>query len=316
MKNQFVVILTLASLLTTAVAQKKKPAKALETGHERKLGVVYKTVGKRQLQFDVYYPAENMKRPCPVVLYAHGGGWAAGSRFGASKASFAKTFRALIEKGFCIVSVDYRLYNKTGSIRMRDCVIDCKDAMRYLVKNSEELNIDPKRLFVFGDSAGGQLAQMLLLSPPKSLPGDPELADIDYKVTAGVSWYGPGDFEKTDLFNHDDRPDFKDRFGARIIGKESVSPEEKRRLYREMSPVTYLKKDSPPLLMIQGDKDTTIPVKQAYYMEKKAKEIGAPVKIMIVKNSGHNWRKVDAEIEPSRDKIIQTTVDFFQAQSE
>lgn len=75
--------------------------------------------------------------------------------------------------------------------------------------------------------------------------------------------------------------------------------------------MNYLTGDSPPLLMIQGDRDTTIPVKHAYYMEGKAKDVEAPVEIMIIKNSGHNWRKVSAEIDPSREVIVQRTVQFF-----
>lgn len=66
--------------------------------------------------------------------------------------------------------------------------------------------------------------------------------------------------------------------------------------------------------MIQGDKDTTIPVKHAYRMAKEAEELGAPVKTMIIKNSGHNWRKVDADIEPTRAEIIRATIDFFTSQ--
>lgn len=287
---------------------------ALETGFERKLGIVYKTVDEKKLEFDMYYPATGTDMSCPVILYTHGGGWAAGSRFGAASGGFAPLFKALTKKGFCIVSVDYRLCNKEGSVRMRDCVIDSKDALRYLVKNSNALKIDPEKIFVFGDSAGGHIAQMLLLSPSKILTGDPQLADVDYKVVAGLSWYGPCDFENTNLFNHDDRPGFRDRFGARITGRSQVSAKEKLDLYREMSPVNYLKKDSPALLMIQGDKDTTIPVKHAYHMEKKAKSIQAPVQILIVKNSGHNWRKVDADIEPSREEIVRASVKFFMTQ--
>ena len=107
------------------------------------------------------------------------------------------------------------------------------------------------------------------------------------------------------------RAEFKARVANRILGETEHSPEEKTKLYREMSPVTYLRKDSPPLLMIQGNKDTTIPVKHAYRMAKEAEKLGAPVKTLIVNNSGHNWRKVDAEIEPSRNEIIKTSVDFF-----
>ena len=70
----------------------------------------------------------------------------------------------------------YRLAKKGSNVAMRDCVIDCKDAIRYLAKNSESLGIDPMRICVMGDSAGGHIAQMLLLASPEQLPGDPALA--------------------------------------------------------------------------------------------------------------------------------------------
>ncbi|MGB0583181.1 MAG: alpha/beta hydrolase fold domain-containing protein [Limisphaerales bacterium] len=296
---------------SVSAAPKKRPKVALDTGFERKLGVVYKTVSKRELEFDMYYPKTGTKKPCPVIVYTHGGGWAAGSRFGAASGGFAPLFKQLTKEGFCIVSVDYRLARKGTGVRMRDCVIDSKDAIRYLAKNSDSLKIDPKQVFVFGDSAGGHIAQMLTLTPPTSLPGDPNLAGVDYQIVAGVSWYGPCDFENTILFNYDDRPNFRDRFGPRILGDAEVTSDEKLRLYREMSPVNHLKKDSPPLFMIQGDKDTTIPVKHAYEMQKRANKLEAPVKILIVKNSGHNWRKVNAPTEPSRNEIVQATAEFF-----
>ena len=283
----------------------------LKTEGKRKLNVLYKTTKEEDLYLDIYYPKTIKEgEMAPVVVYTHGGGWAAGSRHGAANNSFKKVHSALLEKGFCVVSVSYRLWKEGGAVSMRDCVIDCKDALRYLSKHSETLAIDPNRFFAFGDSAGGQIAQMLLLSDPKFLEGDPSLIDYAYKMKAGVSWYGPCDFEKTSLFNHDDRADFRDRFGPRII-KPNTKPEDKLSLYKEMSPINYLNKNSSPLLMIQGDKDPTIPVKHAYYMAEKAKNVGAPVTTLIIKNSGHNWRKVGADIEPSREVIIQKTIDYF-----
>ena len=309
-------IFTITLLLPLAAQQNTRNAKKqstyLETGGERKLDVVYKTVGKKELKLDLYYPTAKRGEKSPLLIYTHGGGWAAGSRAGAAKGSFAAVFKPLLAEGFAVASVSYRLA-RNGST-MRNCVIDSKDALRYLVKNSASLGLDSGKLLVFGDSAGGHLAQMLLLTPPDTLTGDPNLAKVTYQVTAGLSWYGPCDFEDINLFNHDDRPNFRNRFANRILGEGEHSAEEKTKLYREMSPVTYLKKDSPPLLMIQGDKDTTIPVKHAYRMAKEAKKLGTPVKTMIIKNSGHNWRKVDAEIEPSRNEIVRMTVDFFLKQ--
>ena len=219
-----------------------RASKYLDTGGRRKLDVVYKKIAERDLHLDLYYPTGNHSDKCPIVVYTHGGGWAAGSRQGAARGSFAAVFTQLVEKGFCVASVDYRLYKKGGKVSMRDCVIDSKDAVRYLATNSQSLGIDPMRVYVMGDSAGGQIAQMLLLSSPESLPGDPALAGATYKMIAGVSWYGPCDFEKTDLFNHDDRADFRDRFAARILRPDSP-PEDKLKLYREMSPINYLTKD-------------------------------------------------------------------------
>jgi acetyl esterase/lipase len=285
-------------------------AQYLETAGERKLEVVYKQISGKDLKLDLYSPTVKQSAKCPVIVFTHGGGWAAGNRYKAASGNFATVFQQLIKKGFAIAPVTYRLAKADSGVTIRDCVIDCKDAIRYLAKNSEEFGIDPMRIYVMGDSAGGQLAQMLLLSSPEQLPGDPSLAKVSYRMVAGVSWYGPCDFEKMDLFNHDDRPDFRNRFAPRVLG---VVPEPSDALvrYREVSPINYLKKGSPPLLMIQGDKDTTIPVKHAYYMQEKAKAIGAPVEIMIIQNAGHNWRKVDAEIAPTQKEIIDRTVKFF-----
>jgi len=283
----------------------------LEQGGERKLNVLYKETKEENLYLDIYYP-KNRKagEKLPVVIYTHGGGWAAGSKHGAANASFKTVHSALLEKGFCVVSVGYRLWKKGGETTMRDCVIDSKDAMRYLSKHQNTLGLDANRFFSFGDSAGGQISQMLLLSNPKTLQGDSNLTSYTYKMVAGVSWYGPCDFENISLFNHNNSPVSKDRFGARIL-KPNTNPKEKLALYKEMSPINYLQKNSAPLLMIQGDKDTTIPVKHAYYMAEKAKDIGAPVTTLIVKNAGHNWRKVGKPIRPTRDEIVQTTINFF-----
>ena len=283
----------------------------LETGGERKLDIIYKKIDQRDLLLDLYYPTSKSKEaPHPAIIYTHGGGWAAGSKQGITNGSFKDVFLKLVDHGFAVASVNFRLCRKDGAVTMRDCVIDSKDAVRYLSRNSDTLKLDPNRFFVMGDSAGGQIAQMLLLSSPETLPGDQDLAAVSFRMLAGVSWYGPCDFEKTDLFNHDDRADFRDRFGPRILGSNS-DPDSKRKLYREMSPVNYLSSDRPPLLMIQGDRDTTIPVKHAYYMKQKADAAKAPVEIMIIKNAGHNWRKVDADIDPSREAIVERTVQFF-----
>ena len=290
-----------ASSVTSSVALADKAIK---------LDIPYKTTPEKELCLDIYYPVAVPSGKYPVVVYTHGGGWAAGSKSNATKDHMVKVVNSLTEKGFCVVSVDYRLSRKNSNVSMRDCVIDSKDAIRFLAKNRNELFVDTDHVFMFGDSAGGQIAMMLLLTSPESLPGSPELAGYSYKMIAGVSWYGPCDFEKVELFETPDTTKTPDRFGARIL-KPDTDPKDKLALYREMSPINYLTSASLPLLMIQGNKDTTIPVKHAYYMKEKADAIQAPVEIVIINNAGHNWRQVGAPIEPSVEVIVQRTVSFI-----
>jgi acetyl esterase/lipase len=306
------VMVGLILLCGASVYAAPKKAAGLANAGDSKVDVVYKQVGERGMKLDLYYPKNRSAEKLPVIFYTHGGGWAAGNHKGVSNASFGKVFNQLLDAGFCVATVEYRLWKKEGQSMMRDCVIDCKDGMRFIAKNSEAWGVDPMRFFVLGDSAGGQIAQLLLFASAESLPGEPALAGVNYKMVGGVSWYGPCDFEKSDLFNHDDRAKFKDRFGARIY-RGNPTKEEKLALYREMSPINYMTKDSAPLLMIQGDMDTTIPVKHAYYMQERLKTVPAPVEIMIIKNAGHNWReaKKGVAIEPDRNAIIAKTVKYL-----
>jgi acetyl esterase/lipase len=302
-------LIFLSLVLASGVALRAAPASD-HTPIHLQADIVYKTTAAGELHLDLFYPATELVGAYPLVVYTHGGGWAAGSKNKAQgRSNIARTVRGLTEAGFCVAAVQYRLC-KNGETSIRDCVTDSMDAVRYLAKQGEALHLDASRVFTYGDSAGGQLAQMLLLTQPEDFPGAAELAGQRYTMRAGVSWYGPCDFEKTELFNHDGRAKFRDRFGPRVL-KSDTPPADKLRLYREVSPVNYLRKESPPLLMIQGDGDTTIPVHHAYYMQEQAKACAAPVELLIVKNAGHNWRKVDAPIEPTHDVIIQRTVDFL-----
>lgn len=247
---------------------RKADIKYLETGGERKLNILYKQTPEEDLYLDLYYPTGKRDAKCPVVIYTHGGGWAAGDKQGAAGPLFAPLFKKLLEKGFCVASVNYRLWNKKTSF-VPECVADAKDAMRYLAKNSEALKVDPDRFFSMGDSAGGHLSQMLLLTSPESQPGDPALAGASYKMVAGVSWYGFTNVENDDLY-FPERGLKEPKAGTTVrIIKLGATPEEARTILHEMSPTSYLTKDSPPLLVMQGDQDTAVSVKMLITSRRK-----------------------------------------------
>ena len=225
-------------VLASGVALRAAPASD-HTPIHLQADIVYKTTAAGELHLDLFYPATELVGAYPLVVYTHGGGWAAGSKNKAQgRSNIARTVRGLTEAGFCVAAVQYRLC-KNGNTSIRDCVTDSMDAVRYLAKQGEALHLDASRVFTYGDSAGGQLAQMLLLTQPDDFPGAAELAGQRYTMRAGVSWYGPCDFEKTELFNHDGRAKFRDRFGPRVL-KSDTPPADKLGLYREVSPVNYL----------------------------------------------------------------------------
>jgi len=62
---------------------------------------------------------------------------------GAGNALFAVAFKKLVKQGFAVPRVDYRFVKKDGTVSCAIGVIDSKDAIRYLSKNSESLGIDP-----------------------------------------------------------------------------------------------------------------------------------------------------------------------------
>jgi acetyl esterase/lipase len=274
--------------------------------------VVYKSTEQGPVKLDLHYPAT--PKPgvkFPLVLFTHGGGWAAGTKTIGDRGVRFMGVKALNEQGFCVASVEYRLCTPDGRITVRDCVTDAKDALRFLAKHAARFSIDAEQVFTWGDSAGGHLAQMLLLSAPETFSGDPALLDAKYRLIAGVSWYGPCDFERMDLFTPPGGTGVRDRFGARIL---KPGADEKARLaaYREVSPLNYLRSDSAPLLMMQGDNDPTIPVQHAHYMKERGDAVKAPVEVFIVKNSGHNWREVGGPLSPALDEVMNKTAAFMK----
>lgn len=274
--------------------------------------VIYKTSPQGALGLDLHYPsAPAPDAGHPFAVFFHGGGWAKGNKTIGSEGVRFLAVDALNQAGFCVASVNYRLCSKDAGITIRDCVTDCFDAVRYLAKNADSLSLDAGQVFTMGDSAGGHLAQMLLLAPPASFPGDPGLADARFHLVAGVSWYGPCDFEKSDLFRKPDGTGGAERFMDRLL-RGSESPEAKLATIRELSPVTYLRADMPPLLMLQGDQDPTIPVHHARYMKLRADQAGAPVTCIIVENASHGWNSSGGPIRPSLDEIVAKTAAFMK----
>ena len=122
-------------------------------------GIEFSRPGGLPLLLDLYLPAEGTSQgPVPAVVHFHGGGWRMGDRssLGPVTDAFALTpFERLAAAGFAVVSADYRLSSQAVFPAQLE---DATAAVAWLRTHAAEYNVDPGRIFAWGDSAGGHLA--------------------------------------------------------------------------------------------------------------------------------------------------------------
>src|SRR3569623_348836 len=115
-------------------------------------------VGYRPLQLDLYLHADRRAHAArPLVLWVHGGGWNRGDARGSGAfADWPAVLAALAARGYVVAAVDYRL---SGEARFPAQVQDVKAAIRFLRDKAGAYGIDPKRVYLWGGSAGGDLVR-------------------------------------------------------------------------------------------------------------------------------------------------------------
>ena len=108
----------------------------------------------------------------------------------------ADLFGRLVASGIAVASIDYRL---SGEARFPAQLHDVKAAIRWLRGRGQEVGIDPDRIAVWGESAGGHLATMATVtSASRDSRARSASRGVSSAVSAGVDWYGPTDFAAMD----------------------------------------------------------------------------------------------------------------------
>ena len=221
---------------------------------EEKLNIEYGTGGERKLQLDLYLP-KGRTEATPAIIFIHGGAWKGGKR---SDMKFYCVKFA--EKGYVTATVTYRL---TGEAPFPAAVHDVKCAVRWLRAHAAQYQVDPKRIAVSGNSAGGHLSMMVGYSDDPALEGNGGHDDISSRVSAVVNFYGP-----TDLTT-----DFAKKQGVVEDFMGGKSFDEAPDLYKLASPLFHLTKDDPPTLIFHGTIDSTVPITQADKLAEELKEL-------------------------------------------
>ena len=300
--------LTLCTLMillasgSSVFGQTEKEQAILDTiPHDR--AVVYKTVDGKKLNL-IHFKAQNVPagETAPWMLFVHGGGWRGGNKYNILRSAFVGTLKQLTQSGIACFTIEYRLTR--NHVTAFDSVVDCKDATRFLLKNATSYRLDPQRYGVWGGSAGGHLSLMTALGNDADFPGDPTLTGTPLKFKCVASYY-----PLTSLVNPDVLEGSKFEDPTALLHVLDGPFAEKPKLARLLSPVEYLSPKSPPILLLHGEKDSTLSVKNSRYMQEVAKQKGADVELIVVKNAGHSFQ--GKNIQPSIDEINEASAQYI-----
>ncbi len=159
----------------------------------------------------------------------------------------------LVGKGYAVASINYR-FLEHGAFPAQ--IEDCKAALRWLRANAKKYNLDPDHVGVMGASAGGHLSALLGTSGHvKELEGKGGNAEQSSKVQAVIDLFGPLGIPS----------------GNRAQGNV----------------LTHLTKETPPFLIVHGEEDKTVPIRQSERLKEALEKAGVEVKFVPIKGASH-----------------------------
>ena len=248
---------------------------------------------------DVYVPP-TVKSSYPVVVWIHGGAWMSNDKY-ADMGYMKSTLKEFIEKGYAVASIDYRW--STMAIFPAQ-IQDCNQALEFLYQNANKYKLDKNRMALIGFSAGGHLANLVGLSNNnnvKDFYADGKKPHFKIKVV--LDFYGPIDF--LTLKGHDSKDP---RSPINLLLGGTVADNEAKA--KQASPVTYIDKNDPPFLIVQGEKDESVNPDQAITLSEKLEAAGVKNDLIIVPNAPHYGVMFDAE--NIRQKIFEYLGEYLK----
>ncbi len=268
-------------------------------------GIVYNQVKSlravRQLKMTVFVPRTRAKKA--AVVYYPGGGFTSSDH-----EKFLEMRYALARAGFVVAACEYR----TVPDKFPALVNDAKAAVRFLRAHADEYGIDPDRIGILGDSAGGYLVQMMGATNGEKTWDVGDFLDQSSDVQAVVSIYGISDLASIgeglgqDAVHHSpavtealllNGPAFKEFAGASITADAEKA--------KNASPIGHVDGSEPPFLLMHGSADKVVSPLQSRRMYEALKAAKTDVEYVLVREAGHGdlpW------YQPS---IISRVVNFF-----
>lgn len=275
-----------AVLLSKAVfAQDDTTYKPVEypEGFTSQLNVTYVKVSDWEGKMDLYLPPKK-NGTTPLIINIHGGGWNHGVK--ESQTGFSTFFK----NGFAVANIEYRL---TGQATAPAAVEDTRCALVYLIKNAKDLNIDVNKIVIMGSSSGAHLALMggMLGNDHRF---DKNCSGVEnIKVAAIIDKYGI-----TDVWDWGYGDRIKSKSATNWLGNKAKDKD----FAASVSPITYVNKNTPPVFIVHGDADPTVPYEQSVALNKKLTDAGVKTKFITVPGGLHG--KFDKERNSDINKEI------------
>jgi acetyl esterase/lipase len=210
--------------------------------------------------------------PVPTLIHIHGGGWVTGM-----KETAILSLLPYIALGYSIVNVEYRL----ARVSLAPAAVeDCRQALRWVYRNAEKHGFDTTRIVVTGGSAGGHLALMTGMAHPDSgfdAPREWDYSKPSMKVAAIINWYGITDV--ADLLSGPNQQAYAVSWLGGQPGREALA--------RRVSPLSYVRRDLPPILSIHGDRDQLVPYSHGVRLHEALDAVGVPNHLVTIPGGRH-----------------------------
>lgn len=250
---------------------------ALPDGVRKLADQVYAQHGVHCLRLDAWLPAGER---LPAVILVHGGGWKAGYR-----SEFAPMAVRLAQQGYAALTISYRL---SGEARYPAAVQDVQQAVRWVRAHAAELHIDPRRIALAGGSAGGLLASLAGVT----------LADAE-GVQAIINIDGLSDFTSELALRYEDDPAKNPSSAGAWFGGRYA---DKAALWREASPIRYVRAGMPPMLFI-GSAQPRFAAGREEMMAQMAKQ-GVASEKLLLPDAPHSFWLFDPWLQPTVDASV------------
>lgn len=206
-----------------------------------------------------------------TLIYIHGGGW-----LGGTKNQITPFIISYLERGWNVVTIDYRIGEGTAP----QAVDDCMEAVQWISRHAKNYNIDAEHVVISGESAGGHLA--LITGLLNSIPGSHRYYSGDsLKIKAIVNWYGITDIAGVDNFYK--RQNQESNYAGIWVG----NPKRMDSISNAFSPVKRITSSSPPVISIHGKKDSVVPYQQAVTFHELLNKAGIRNELVSIDDGKH-----------------------------